>query len=201
MSRFLFTKFTNLTQPMAYLSLFILAIALAADAFSVAASIGLSHNHPRQLFRLSFHFGLFQSLFALAGVLIGTTLLHFVEGIDHWVAFTLLTLLGGFMIYKSLKMEEGQQLSFDFTRGIHLIGLSTAVSIDAFAAGVGLPAMQVSVFISVPVIGIVSTLATFIAMELADHIKKRWGKQIEIVAGSVLILLGCSILFHHLVYQ
>jgi manganese efflux pump family protein len=186
---------------MVYLQLFILAVALAADAFSVAASVGLINRQSRQVFRLSFHFGLFQSLFALGGAIVGTTLLRFVAGIDHWVAFVLLGGLGGFMIYKSLKMDQEEKISFDLTRGFHLVGLSTAVSIDAFAAGVGLPAMQVPIILSVPVIGIITTIATLIAMLLADRFKHVLGKRIEIIAGIVLIVLGMNILLNHTFFQ
>ena len=185
---------------MVYIELVILAMALAADAFSVAASVGLLHSERRQVFRLSFHFGLFQSLFSLLGALIGTTLLKYVSGIDHWVAFSMLTLLGGFMVYKSLHLDEEEVITFDLTKGFHLIGLSTAVSIDAFAAGVGLPAMRVPISLSVAVIGVVSLVATLAAMVSAYRVKHWLGKRLEITAGIVLIGLGISVLFSHNVF-
>jgi len=39
-----------------------LALALAADAFSVGAALGLRYRRPREVFRVAFHFGLFQAL-------------------------------------------------------------------------------------------------------------------------------------------
>ncbi len=180
------------------LPIFILACALAADAFSVGASVGLSHREPRQIFRLSFHFGLFQSLLSLSGALVGGALLYFVEKIDHWVAFILLAVVGSIMIYKSITGDEEAENPIDLTRGVKLIGLSVAVSIDAFAAGIGIPAMQAPIVISVIIIGLVSAIATLIAMLLADHVRKWVGKRIEIIAGIVLIILGLNILFSHL---
>lgn len=50
------------------MSLFeLLLLALALDAFAVGASVTLMHRSARQVFRLSFHFGLFQGLFAGLG--------------------------------------------------------------------------------------------------------------------------------------
>ncbi|MDK9701344.1 MAG: manganese efflux pump MntP family protein, partial [bacterium] len=161
-------------------------MALAADAFSVGASVGLLHRTPRQLFRLSFHFGLFQSLLALAGALTGTLFLHYVEEYDHWIAFGLLSGLGAMMIYRSLRGDDHEVSNIDLTKGMQMIGLSIAVSIDAFAAGVGLPTLDVSLAISVSLIGVVAGVATLIAMLVANHVKNWIGKRIEIIAGLVL---------------
>ena len=182
---------------MVYFEIFLLSLALSADAFSVGASVGLLHRLPRQLFRLSFHFGLFQSLLALAGALLGATLLVYVENMDHWIAFILLAFLGLMMIYKSIFNEEEDVSNIDLTRGFQLIGLSIAVSIDAFAAGVSLPTVKAPIIAAIGMIGIVSGLATFFGMIIADHVKSRFGKRIEIVAGLVLIALGIKVLFDH----
>jgi len=78
--------------------IFLLAVALAVDAFSVGVAVGLKHKRPRQIFRLSFHFGLFQALMPLLGALAGTLLLRWVRQWDHWVVFGVLAALGGRMI-------------------------------------------------------------------------------------------------------
>jgi putative Mn2+ efflux pump MntP len=183
---------------MTFIEVLILALALSADAFTVGASVGLKHSGRRQLFRLSFHFGLFQSLLTLAGALVGTLFLRYVEAYDHWLVLAVLTLVGVHMIYSGLRGGENRAGSVDLTRGLTLIGLSLAVSIDAFGAGIGLPAARAPLVLSVVLIGLVSAAATLAAMLLADRVKTWAGRPCEIGAGVVLIGLGVWTVLDHL---
>ena len=183
---------------MPFLEILILALALSADAFSVGAAVGLRHPGARQVFRLSFHFGLFQSLMSLAGALAGLLFVRYVESCDHWIVFALLTLIGLRMIYLSVKSEPDRLADADLTRGWALIGLSLAVSIDALGAGVSLPAAGAHIPTAVIVIGVISALATLCAMRLADKVRAWLGRRCEVAAGIVLILLGAWTLIDHL---
>jgi manganese efflux pump family protein len=178
------------SEELLYFEIIALAFALAADAFAVGASVGVSHFRPRQIFRLSFHFGLFQGLFALCGAIAGTLFLPLVESYDHWIVFMVLAGLGGHMIYGALRGKSDHPLDLDLTRGVSMIGLSTAVSIDALGAGVGLPAVGAPIVISVVIIGLVTVGATLLAMVMAQKIADRIGKYCEIGAGLALIGLG-----------
>ncbi len=179
---------------MTRLEVLALALALAADAFSVGAVVGLTHHSARQVFRLAYHFGLFQSLFTLVGALIGTLLLSFIQAWDHWIVFSVLALLGVRMITGVFESKDGGKKMSDLTRGLPLIGLSLAVSIDALGAGIGLPAAKAPLVWSVVMIGVVTSLATFVAMLLAEKIRARAGRKIEVFAGIALILLGVRFL-------
>ena len=183
---------------MTRIEVYLLAFALAMDAFSVGAGVGVRCTALRQLFRLSFHFGLFQSLFAAIGALAGVLLLPLIESWDHWVVFAILVFLGARMIRQAVKgdVEDLQQL--DLTRGHSLVALSSAVSFDAMGAGVSLPGAQVSMVESVLVIGLVSLMMTVLAMVIGKRVGTRFGKVAEIGAGVVLILIGSNILFTHL---
>ena len=83
---------------MSPVEILLLAVALAVDAFTVGAAVGLRHRAPRQVFRLAFHFGLFQALMPLIGALAGGALFELVAAASHWVAFGLLLFVGGRMI-------------------------------------------------------------------------------------------------------
>ena len=175
----------------------LLSLALAADAFSVGAALGLRYRQPREVFRVAFHFGLFQALLPLAGAALGGALLRYVESVDHWIAFGLLALLGCRMIWSALRGDHADAADVDPTRGWSLVGLSVAVSIDALAAGITLPATGAPVALAVTLFGGVAGLATFVAMRLAGPIARRIGHRAEIVAGIVLIGLGVKILHEH----
>jgi putative Mn2+ efflux pump MntP len=184
---------------MSYWEIQLLSLALAADAFSVGAAVGLRHRGPRQLFRLAFHFGLFQALFAGIGVLAGGAFVSVIKDWDHWVAFGLLAALGIKMIRGAFRKNEKQQDGgHDPTRGMSLIGFSTAVSIDAMAVGIGLAALHAPMALALALIGLTSLVATLAAMLLAGGIAARLGPRMEPAAGLVLIGIGIKILIEHL---
>ena len=178
---------------MSLLKIMLLSLALAADAFSVGAAVGLKHTAPRQVFRLSWHFGLFQALFAGLGVVAGSVFVRYIAAWDHWVAFGLLVFIGGKMIVESVRGGGDEEDAGDATRGLSLVGLSAAVSIDAFGAGLVLAAVGAPLALSIACIGLTSLAATAAAMTLSGRIAARAGRWIEPAAGAVLIALGVKI--------
>jgi len=176
-----------------------LALALAMDAFAVALGTGavLSRLTGRHLFRLGFHFGLFQALMPVIGWLAGLTIMQWVEAWDHWIAFSLLAIIGGRMIYEAFSDEEKTD-DRDPTKGLSLVLLSIATSIDALAVGFSLSVIGVSIWMPALVIGLVAGILTIVGMLLGGRIGDRWGSRVEIFGGLVLIAIGFKILIEHL---
>ena len=176
-----------------------LALALAMDAFAVALGTGavLSRLTGRHLFRLGFHFGLFQALMPVIGWLAGLTIMQWVEAWDHWIAFSLLAIIGGRMIYEAFSDEEKTD-DRDPTKGLSLVLLSIATSIDALAVGFSLSVIGVSIWMPALVIGLVAGILTIVGMLLGGRIGDRWGSRVEIFGGLVLIAIGVKILVEHL---
>lgn len=176
-----------------------LALALAMDAFAVALGTGavLSRLTGRHLFRLGFHFGLFQALMPVIGWLAGLTVMQWVEAWDHWIAFSLLAIIGGRMIYEAFSDEEKTD-DRDPTKGLSLVLLSIATSIDALAVGFSLSVIGVSIWMPALVIGLVAGVLTLVGMLLGGRIGDRWGSRVEIFGGMVLIAIGIKILIEHL---
>lgn len=176
-----------------------LALALAMDAFAVALGTGavLSRLTGRHLFRLGFHFGLFQALMPVIGWLAGQTVIRWVSAWDHWIAFGLLAFIGGRMIYEALS-DEDKPDDRDPTRGLSLVLLSIATSIDALAVGFSLSVIGVSIWMPSLVIGLVAGVLTIAGMLLGGRIGDRWGTRVEIFGGLVLIAIGLKILVEHL---
>ena len=182
------------------LSLLALAAALAMDALAVAVVVGLS-GLPltgRRIFRLSFHFGLFQALMPTLGWLAGSTVQRYLAPVDHWVALGLLSTIGGRMLWGAVHGESDGDESQDATRGWRLIALSVATSVDAFAAGLSLALLGVHLLVPVIVIGLVAALFTVVGMSLGRRIGLRWGGRIEALGGLLLIGLGVKIVVEHL---
>jgi manganese efflux pump family protein len=186
---------------MGTLTLIGIAVGLAMDAFAVAIGVGLKlcFVDRRQTFRLSFHFGLFQALMPVVGWLAGLTFAGLIESVDHWIAFGLLSLIGGRMLYESFRAEEGVAgVVKDPTRGLSLVVLSVATSIDALAVGLSLALLQVDIWYPALVIGLVAAAFTFVGLRLGCRFGALLGRRMEAVGGIILILIGVRILFEHL---
>lgn len=179
-----------------------IAVALAMDAFAVALAVGASLKSvsPRQFFRLAWHFGLFQALMPIAGWGAGLAVREQIASYDHWVAFALLALVGGNMIREGLKMEPSpESKNRDPTRGLSLILLSVATSIDALAIGLSLSLLKISIWTPAMVIGVVAGLLTLTGMFIGSRLGKltRFSHYGELIGGGMLLLIGFHILAEH----
>lgn len=184
-------------------TLFLLAIALAMDAFAVAVTAGLQIQHltVRHIFRLSWHFGLFQALMPVIGWLSGRAVVSCIKDYDHWAAFLLLFWIGANMIRESFDSTIDKPLK-DPTRGTRLVLLSVATSIDALAVGFSLAALSVSIVLPVTIIGVVALCFTWIGLLLGNRVLSsgKFGKRAELTGGVILILIGINILHEHNVF-
>jgi len=184
---------------MDWLTLLGLALALAMDAFAVALGAGtiLPRLTGRHLFRLGFHFGLFQALMPIVGWLAGQTMVQTISAWDHWIAFSLLAAIGAHMIYEARSQDEERERR-DPTRGLRLVTLSIATSIDALAVGFSLSVIGVSIWQPALVIGLVAGAMTVVGLLMGERFGKKWGARAETFGGAILILIGLKILAEHL---
>jgi putative Mn2+ efflux pump MntP len=175
------------------------ALGLAMDAFAVAiaVSVSLGGTSRRQMFRLAWHFGLFQALMPIIGWAAGTSLRPLIESWDHWLAFALLGIVGGRMIVESLRDGEPESTTADPTRGWTLVGLSVATSIDALAVGLSFAALGVTVWLPAAVIGVTAAAMTVLGTIGGRQLGIRFGLRMSAVGGVVLIAIGCWIVFEH----
>ena len=180
----------------------LLALALAMDAFAVAIAAGMRLDRltPRHVFRMSFHFGLFQAIMPIIGWLAGLSVRSLIEQWAPWAAFGLLAFVGIKMIRDSLSPDANEQArSSDPTRGFSLIMLSIATSIDALAVGLSLSFLGESIWIPAAVIGLVCLCMTALGMyagHKAAHIC-RLGNHAGLLGGVVLLGIGLKILWEH----
>ncbi len=180
-----------------------LAVALAMDAFAVALAtgVGLRTVSGRQTFRLAYHFGLFQALMPIIGWAAGRTFARAIEAVDHWAAFGLLAVVGGHMLWEALRGEDGHAKS-DPTRGLSLVLLSLATSMDALAVGLSLSLLGISIWWPALVIGVVCAAITAAGLHLGRlaAAASRLGRWAEALGGLVLLAIGIRILVQHGVF-
>lgn len=177
-----------------------IAVALAMDAFAVAIATGVALRQVsiRQTFRLSWHFGLFQAMMPVIGWGLGSSIQSYVEAYAHWVAFILLALVGSNMLKAVILTDDDEEPipRKDATRGLTLVVLSVATSIDALAVGLSMSMLHVSIAYPAIIIGIVAGLFTIAGLHLGKRVARlaRLSNWAEALGGLVLWLIGLNIL-------
>ncbi len=177
----------------------IIAVGLAMDASAVslaAAATGYAKD-ARAIFRLSFHFGLFQFLMPVLGWFLGISFASHFKIFDHWIAFFLLAFVGIRMICEGMDKSPEKQKN-DPSRGMTMVMLSVATSIDALAIGLSLAMLDVNIWYPSIMIGVITTVMSFIAIKIGAKLGVLFGKKMEIFGGIILIFIGTRILFFHL---
>ncbi len=175
-----------------------IAIALAMDAFAVslASCCRLRRLDAGHVGRLAAAFGFFQFMMPIIGWLAGRGLFRWISTVDHWVAFGLLAIIGGRMLWESFRRSDGE--GKDPTRGWMLLTLAVATSIDALAVGLSLAALGVSIWVPSVVIGAVAAVLTTIGALFGSRLGRRFGLWAERFGGIVLVGIGVRILLEHL---
>ena len=170
-----------------------------AFAVSIATGVSLKNVNSRQLFRLSWHFGLFQALMPIIGWGAGLSIRSYIEHYDHWIAFGLLAFVGGHMIKEAFQDGKSEKPIKDYTKGMTLVMLSVATSIDALAVGFSLSLLKISIWMPALIIGIVAGTFTLVGMRIGERIgaAKRLSFYAETIGGVVLIGIGLNILYEH----
>lgn len=165
------------------------------DAFAVALAVssGLCFVTLRHIFRLTWHFGLFQSLMTLFGWVGGEGVSGTLGGLNNWIAFGLLVFLGLKMIKESWDTDKRLE-EYDPTKGWSLVGLSVATSLDALAVGISFSLIGMSILWPALLIGIIAFLMTLIGMKIGHLVGAGLGEWAERAGGIVLIAIGAKIL-------
>ena len=179
------------------ISTFLIAVALAMDAFSVSLTKGFSLKNIKksQILCYAIFFGSFQSIMPVLGWLGGIQLQWLITTFAPWIAFILLLLIGLNMIRESLSDDEEKMDSFSI-KEVFLLAIAT--SIDAFAVGITYAVLKIDILIPVIIIGIIAFIFTIIGIYLGKKIGNYFGDKFEILGGVILILLGFKILLEGL---
>jgi putative Mn2+ efflux pump MntP len=183
-----------------FISLLLISLGLSADCFAVAVSgsIALKRVFPLQVVRLALAFGFAQAVMPLLGWLAGRTVVDIISTYDHWVAFALLAGVGGKMLWEAFHAEEGQTSNTDITRGIMLLTLAVATSIDSLAVGLSFAFLEVNIALASVTIGLVAFIVTAVSFLIGMKLGSIMEKRAEMIGGLVLIAIGIRIVLEHL---
>ncbi len=189
---------------MDFLSLFLIAVGLSMDAFSVAICKGLAL--PRagvgRCAIVGVWFGGFQALMPIVGYFVGIHFKDAIESFDHWLAFALLALIGINMIREALTEEEGDAECKGCDKNLlsarEMLPMAIATSIDALAVGVGFAFLGVDIWLSALLIGVTTFALSAVGVKIGNIFGARYKSKAELAGGIILILIGLKILLEHL---
>jgi putative Mn2+ efflux pump MntP len=184
---------------MSPLSILLIAIAMSTDAFAAAVGKGAAMRNPRlpEALRAGLIFGTIEGLTPVVGWALGSAASRYVTAWDHWIAFTLLAVLGAHMIHAGLKPDDGG----DAPRRHGFWALATtglATSIDALAVGVGLAFLDAEIAVVALAIGLATLVMVTLGIMLGRTLGRMAGKRAEVGGGVLLVLIGLAILYEHL---
>ncbi len=184
---------------MVLLTIIIIAVGLAMDAFAVSIVSGAAYKqlNIKHALRLALFFGGFQALMPLIGFLAGITVKEYIANFDHWIAFALLSAVGAKMIYESTKIKPARQNPERMNIAV-LLALSTATSIDALAVGITLSILKISIVAAAVIIGLITFVLSYIGVFIGKNFGHFFENKIEALGGLVLIAIGFKILLEHL---
>ncbi len=182
---------------MDFVTVILIAIGLAMDAFAVSIAKGISvdKNRTKMAILLASLFGGFQALMPAIGWLAGTGLKEVIMGIDHWIAFGLLGFIGAKMIYDATKDGDGKD---DGITLVMALTLAVATSIDALMVGVSFAFLEMTILFPILVIGVVTFVLSFFGVMSGSKMGRVFGKNVKILGGIILVLIGIRILIEHL---
>jgi len=183
---------------MDFLIILLISISLSFDSFAISISSGLAYQEIsfKEASKIAITLAIFQTIMPIIGWLLGEQVKIFIENFDHWIAFTLLSILGIKIIYEAFKKEDKK--NFNPMKTIAILTMAIATSIDAFAIGFTIALIKLPIIISSLTIGFVTYIVSMLGILIG---KKTFIKNkfiIDILGGTILILIGIKILLEHL---
>lgn len=183
---------------MSILTLFVLSLGLAMDAFAVSVCKGLAIQKLtwKKAAIVGIWFGGFQALMPTMGYVMGIQFKDKITTIDHWIAFILLSIIGINMIREALSQNEEEADDSLSIRAMFVLAVAT--SIDALAVGITFAFLEVNILAAAAAIGVITFIASMIGVKIGNVFGTKYKSKAELAGGIILILLGLKILFEHL---
>jgi putative Mn2+ efflux pump MntP len=176
-------------------TLFILALALGTDAFSLSLGIGMGGVSGRQIALISFNILVFHVFMPLLGWQMGEIAGRLLGQAAGVVGSLLLFYLGAGMIWQSLQSGCTTTPKIILCKGWGIPLLAFSVSVDALAVGFTLGTRGANLFLSVLTFGLVAGLMTLAGLFLGRWSKWWIGERAQLAGGFILIGIGIKLFF------
>lgn len=180
--------------------LILIAIGLSMDSLAVSVVNGLTELKPTKikLIKLAAPMAISQGLLAVIGWYLGLYIANYIHSFDHWIAFVLLAIIGGKMIYDSLSNDEPspkQEIGF-----LKVMLQSIATSIDAMVVGLTIALLNFPILLPAVIIAFTTLVFSLLGLYAGKIIGRHLSHSFGIIGGVILILIGVKILIEHLMF-
>ncbi len=186
---------------MDYLTIFLIATSLSFDSFAASLSFGLCQRKIlfSRAVKVALTLALFQGGLPFIGWLLGETINKHIKTWDHWLAFALLVLIGGRVIYENAR-QGAVKKPLDPSKWPVIIITAIATSIDALIVGFTFSLVEINILITGLIIGVITFLASMAGIYFGKKAAVKYGTIMEIIGGGILIGIGTKILIQHLYF-
>ncbi|MCR5238183.1 MAG: manganese efflux pump MntP family protein [Lachnospiraceae bacterium] len=181
-------------------------IGLSMDAFAVAVckGLGMRRIDKAKAVIIGLYFGTFQAVMPIAGWLLGSRFIRYIESVDHWIAFGLLAFIGIKMIVEAVRESENDTGEIIMDQPLdhrEMLLLAVATSIDALAVGISFAAIGTPIFPSAEIIGVITFLLSILGVYVGNRFGRVYEKRACILGGVILTGIGIKILLEHLLLK
>lgn len=185
---------------MLFIDTMVLAAGLSMDSLAVSITGGavIGRCTTKHVMKIASTMGVFQAGMTVLGYLLGMGFEKYISNVDHWIAFLLLTAIGGKAIYESLNDRDEEELQRNPLCNKVLCGLAIATSIDAFAVGISFAILNYSIFMNATTIGFITFAFSAFGVYFGNHFGRKLNLNVDMLGGIILICIGLKILIEHL---
>ena len=185
---------------MGIIELILISIGLAMDAFAVSICKGIKMTSKKiwHIIVIALFFGGFQMIMPIIGWFLGSRFESYITSFDHWIAFFLLLIIGGKMIFESFKKESDDEKLVTIFEVKEILRCVIATSIDALAVGITFAFLKVNIVLASSLIGCITFVLAIIGILIGSVVGGKFKNKAELLGGTILILIGVKILLEHL---
>lgn len=185
---------------MSPITITVLAFSMSMDAFVASLSRGAAQRAPRliEAAKIGLVFGVIEAITPVIGWAAGIAASRFIESVDHWIAFVLLALVGGHMVWNAIHHRPDDDAPDKAKSRLALVMTAIGTSIDAMIVGVSLAFLEVNIVLVAIAIGLATFVMSTIGLLAGHKVGTGLGRRAEAIGGILLIGLGATILYQHL---
>lgn len=183
---------------MLFVETMIIAAGLSMDslAASISGGVVISHCTKGNIMKIASTMAIFQAGMTLVGYLLGMGFEKTISRYDHWIAFTILLLIGVKAIYESLRKKDDSMNSNPLCNKT-LCCLAIATSIDALAVGISFAILNYSILPRATTIGIITFVFSAFGVYFGSHYGRKINLNVDLIGGIILVGIGTKILLEH----
>lgn len=170
-----------------FLTIFLIAISLSMDTFSLSIIYGTTGLENKKIYLLSFIVGIFHFFMPLFGNIIGSFILD-------KLPISASIVVGIIFILIALQMISQKEDMVNLKNIWMLLLFGLTVSLDSFSVGIGISLITKQYLISYLTFFVVSMFFTFIGLKFGKYLSEKFGNRATIIGATILAILGITYL-------